>query len=121
MKKAYVITKGYYSDYRICAVTLDEEIAKKLKIKFDDSMNEANIEIYDLDEYNKDNVDYNSYSVRFNFAGDIQEVRVNPDDYEERIYEKYGLVVELRAKDINSAIKIAAERRAMWLAQKEGI
>ena len=33
MKKAYVITKGYYSDYRICAVTLDEEIAKKVKNK----------------------------------------------------------------------------------------
>lgn len=121
MKKAYVITKGYYSDYRICAVTLDKDIAEKLRKKFDDDMSEANIEEYDLDKYNKDNVDYNSYSVKFNFAGDIQEIRVNSEECDECIYEKYGLVVDLRAKDINSAIKIAAERRAMWLAKKEGI
>lgn len=29
--KAYVITKGTYSDYHICAVTLDKSRAEKLK------------------------------------------------------------------------------------------
>lgn len=47
--KVYVITKGEYSSYMICAVTLDEEQAELLKIEYSDTYDEAYIEEYDTD------------------------------------------------------------------------
>lgn len=49
--KIYVITVGEYSDYHICAVTLDENKAEILRKAFSDSWDEAMIEEYDTEEY----------------------------------------------------------------------
>lgn len=49
--KVYVITQGEYSDYSICAVTLDKYQAELLKAKYSDSWDEACIEVYDTDNY----------------------------------------------------------------------
>ena len=49
--KAYVITKGEYSDYKIYAVTLDKEQAELLKAEYSDKWDEAFIEEYDTDRF----------------------------------------------------------------------
>lgn len=47
---AYIITRGCYSDYEICAVTLDEYRAKRLKQLYSNQMDEAKIEEWELDK-----------------------------------------------------------------------
>lgn len=45
--KIYVITKGCYSDYGICAVTTDKAKAEELRLFFSDKYDDANIEEYE--------------------------------------------------------------------------
>lgn len=49
MSKVYVITKGEYSSYHICAVTLEKDKAEMLAKLFSDSMDTAEIEEFDTD------------------------------------------------------------------------
>lgn len=49
MSKVYVITKGEYSSYHICAVTLEKDKAEMLAKHFSDSMDTAEIEEFDTD------------------------------------------------------------------------
>lgn len=49
--KVYVITSGEYSDYGICAVTLDKKQAELLKERYSGKWDEARIEEYDTDDY----------------------------------------------------------------------
>ena len=46
-KTIYVITKGIYSDYHICAVATDKTRAEELRLFFSDQYEEANIEEYE--------------------------------------------------------------------------
>lgn len=46
-KTIYVITKGSYSDYGICAVTTDKARAEELKLLYSDRYDDANIEEYE--------------------------------------------------------------------------
>ena len=41
--KAYIITKGEYSDYHICAVTLDKDKAEQLKKLFTNDWHESTV------------------------------------------------------------------------------
>lgn len=45
--KIYIITKGDYSDYHICAATTDENVAKNLLQLYRDRWEEPIIETYD--------------------------------------------------------------------------
>ena len=49
-KFVYVITKGDYSDYHICAVTMDEDRAERMQKMYGGKYDEARIETYTLDE-----------------------------------------------------------------------
>lgn len=48
--KVYVITKGEYSDYSICGVSLDREEAENIAKKCTDRYSEAEVEEYDTDD-----------------------------------------------------------------------
>lgn len=50
MTKVYVVTTGSYSDYRICQVFNDEELAKKFADALDaaDGYSDSNVEEYEL-------------------------------------------------------------------------
>ena len=50
--KVYVITKGDYSEYHICAVETDHEKAQILKEKFSTEWSPARIEEFDTENYN---------------------------------------------------------------------
>ena len=45
--KIYAITKGTYSDYHICALTVDKNRAERLKKIYSNNYEEAIIEIYE--------------------------------------------------------------------------
>ena len=126
MAKAYVITSGCYSDYHICAVTLDKHKAETLKTVYEKiEYDEVNIEEYELDaHYDRFESGCKMYLVQFDCEGNIHHVcgYRSPDD--EVIYETWGgrfINAFVWAKDQESAIKIAAEKRAKYLAEKEGI
>lgn len=124
--KIYVLTKGCYSDYHIITATTDYELACKIKDRFDKINSEwsdekVNIEIYeDAELYLKPN-----YFIRFDKQGNVVEAYEDTSEYG---YDRYsgldvkgGYFTTITTDNKESAIKIAAEKRAMFLAEKEGI
>lgn len=124
--KIYVLTSGEYSDYHIITATTDYELAKQIKEKFErqDSIwsDEVNIEVYE----NAEVFMRQCWFLRFDKSGNVIE---SSNDCSEYSYTelRYGLdvkgnyYVNLIADDLESAIKIGAEKRTMFLAEKEGI
>lgn len=123
--KVYIITKGSYSDYHICAVTLNKDTAKKLAKKYsEDEWDKALIEEYVLDDFT--NCERYMYRVGFYERG----IDCTFDEYEHTekiIYNNSAwtgvesIIVYVKAKDEEHAIKIAQDRRAEYLAKKQGI
>ena len=134
--KIYVITKGSYSDYHICAVTTDEKQAEKLAKLYTDNWDDAEVEEYETDDYTDELKDFNDsrlpYRVTFTFVGDVHRVsRQGLEDFEPRVdviqtgdvirLKDAYISVQLYAPDEEAAVKIAAEKRAEFLAIKSGI
>ena len=127
--KVYVITKGIYSDYRICAVALDKDKAEILRKAFSDSWEEAEIEIYETDQFIteieaglkiyqcvvNDN-GLSAYERDYEYADDICFNKVNKTNRRIATYSVY-----VWAKDEDSALKIAADKIAEYKARKAGI
>ena len=142
-KIVYIITKGNYSDYGICAVTMDKEKAELYQKRFTDRWDKAEIEEWPLDEdadklhkmrpvyfmeiyddgyyetYVKEySVDPESYAPTYKFVNHVGfEV---PRDLRTR-YKKRAFQATLLADDLNHALKIAMDKRAEMLAEMEGI
>lgn len=117
-KKVYVITKGEYSDYHICAVASNINTAEKLCKAYTDSYHTAHIEEYDLNE--------NADDARIMYCVEIEcddiEVTVNSFENKEHAYgDKDYFTAYVLAKDRDHAVKIAQDRRAEYLAKKEGV
>ena len=134
MAKVYVITAGEYSDYHICAVALDPQKAEQLKRVFDPSdYTGARIEEWDTEKHDDYLAGRTPYYVVFLENGDVFNAGKrdwNIEYFEPGITEttcrlSRGLVpalrVELYADNGEAAIKIASEKRAKYLAEKEGI
>ena len=123
MEKVYIITKGDYSDYHICAVTADAELAKKLKKLYTDRYDEASIEEYILDEC----INRKCYGIVFDDNGRI--IDITADEYElkkEDEIDTYSdpddhIICWVFAKDMEHAKKMAQDKRAEYLAKKENI
>jgi hypothetical protein len=122
--KVYVITKGIYSDYHICAVTLDKSRAERLKKLLYENYEEATIEEYTLNEYKENG---NVYYVEFH---DDAPPTIGLDEYDgSYLYENVPCVLDwydpirvyVRAKDEQHAMKIAQDEYAKWKAEKEGV
>lgn len=125
MEKVYVITKEDYSDYHICAVTADAELAKKLEKLYTGRLGfyQARIEEYTLDEF----INRKCYGIVFDDDGSI--IDMIADDYEIRKEDEIDtwsdpddhIICWVFAKDIEHAQKIAQDKRAEYLAKKENI
>lgn len=124
--KIYVITQGCYSDYHICAVTEKREIAEIIRKKCSDKWDEAEIEEFDTDNYNK--IDYNKSF--FNIHMDNEENIVYIDEISSGYYFKSNEVVHypnghfgavISANDEKHAKKIFADMVAKCKAEEEGI
>ena len=122
--KVYVITQGCYSNYHICAVTLDAQEAERLKKIYSDSYDEADVEEWDTDDHKDMLCGRNPYVVHFYKNGSTTvrmdwacEGQFQPDV----ILSKYEDIVRLYAADSEAAVKIAAEKRAQAMAEREGL
>lgn len=122
-KKVYVITQGDYSDYHICAVTLDKELAEKLckvysNLKYYPYFDPAQIEEYDLQQSMDD------VRIMYRVEIDCGDIEVTEDRYENKedvFGDKNYFTAYVLARDQEHAVKIAQDRRAEYLAKKEGI
>ena len=134
MAKVYVITMGSYSDYHICAGALDREKAERLCEVLPSWCGDVpEIEEWDT-EANADLLaGRKPYVVQFLENGDVYSAfeRTWCIELFKQYIEKTQILsahkpinvleVSLYAENKASAIKIAAERRAKYLAEKEGI
>ena len=120
--KIYVVTKGCYSDYHIITATTDEKLAYKIKEKFNgDGYDEANVEVFeDAEIFMKP-----CYFMRFDKGGNVIEFKEQKGEYwydEDDGEDIQGnFYVSVVTDNAEKAIKIGAERRAMRLAQKNGL
>lgn len=124
MAKVYVITAGSYSDYHICAVSLDPQKAKVLaKFYTEHGYDQAGVEEYDADyEYDRIESGCQMYIVTFDEQGYVEYIAPDGALTRENVFSWWGGVkAVVWAKDAKAAVKIAAEKRAMYLAEKEGI
>lgn len=127
MAEVYVVTRGEYSDYHICAVTLDKQRAKKLAKMYSSSYDTAFVETWETDTAADDNAinGRHQYIVHLYKSGNTDCFKNNYDYhlFSEKAEEHANgdFSVWLYAADEMAAIKIAAEKRAMYLAEKEGI
>lgn len=116
----YVVTRGDYSDYHIITATTDKKIADKVAKKFN-----AEVEIYDNSEIYTKTI----FGVTFNKSGDVMycyelseyDYPPNNEIVQHKRNNQTCLYIEVEADDEQSAIKIAAEKRAKFLAEQEGI
>jgi hypothetical protein len=124
-EKIYVVTSGCYSDYHIVAATLDKDIAEKIAAKFSGRYDECEIEEYcDAEIMLKP-----AWNISFDKAGNVINTYGCESEYDyenigeccERRWGECALNVSVSADDLDSAIKIAAEKRAKYLAEKLGL
>lgn len=124
MAKVYVITAGCYSDYHICAVSLDPQKAEVLaKFYTEHGYDEAGVEEYEADyEYDRIESGCKMHIVTFDEQGNVEHIEHDSAPMSEDVFS-WGRSVKavVWAKDAKAAVKIAAEKRAMYMAEKEGI
>lgn len=135
--KVYVITKGEYSDYHICAVVENKAKAELLKEALTDKWEEPYIEEYDTEDVNIDGyLKYDEYLVEQDITTgemDVCKLEKSTDficasqviDDESRGYqcpEKANkLTTVVYADDAKGAIKIASDIFAKYRAEKCGL
>lgn len=129
----YVITKGTYSDYHICAVATDKQHAEKLAKIYTDIYDDAKVEEYDTDAPADLLAGRVPYEVVFRGDGSVYRStsraecdwvfrpRIEELDPKMLFSSPGSLLVCLYAPDEEAAVKVAAEKRAEYLAQKEAI
>lgn len=122
--KVYVITKGEYSDYHICAVATDDKIAEDLRKKFSTGCYEATIEEYDT-EYFQEILRFKNTYVCWLYESDnhIKVVEADPDTWHQRTVGTFkdGLYVEVNADNEQDALKFASDKFAKYKAEKLGL
>lgn len=132
----YVITKGCYSDYQICGVTLDKNRAEKLVKFYSDGYDDARIEEYDTEAedsavldrlvpiYQVDIAPNGQYSVSIWKYIDSQE-RFNTTYIFPNAHatdqESMRFRARLLAKNAEHAAKIACDERAKRIAFSLGL
>lgn len=93
--KIYAITKGTYSDYHICALTVNKEKAEHLKKLYTDEYDEAFIEIFEDGEGSEPNLFW--FCDRY---GDNPQIYEYNDGGERIAVNKFGICgLCLYAKD----------------------
>ncbi len=128
----YVITRGSYSDYHICAVASTQERAEQLRKMYTDRYDTANIEEYEIDipsdeYYNKTPTLY--WEVILKQDGDLIYIRTYYDEPNQSVIIQEGrynwretfIISNIQANTQEEAKKIAYDKRAQYLAEKFGL
>lgn len=124
-EEIYVITKGNYSDYHIITATADKKLAETIAERYSDTGlygDKAVIEIFDDAKI----MMLPTWRVRFDKSGAL--ISCSCEGYDEycssgEIYKdrRDNLTVCLKVADETTAVKTAAEKRAMYIAREEGL
>lgn len=130
MSKVYIVTAGDYSDYHICAASLDKEHAEILAKRYTDSYDEAEIEEYELDEFFEEaKQGYCWYWCSCNLEnGMFGQVKVKQEDSYStcavlkvvKSLRREMLYVDVLAENDEHARKIAAEKFATYVYEHKG-
>ena len=123
--KIYVVTQGKYSSYGIITATLDRDVAEAIAKKYNSEWDPTEVEEYEDAEL----LLKPRWHVRFLKDCSVEVEEQPLSDYYTSpsciVYVRAGtLVLEVEnvaADDKESAIKIAAEKRAAYLAEKNGL
>ena len=119
----YVVTKGMYSDYSIITATHDKEKAEKIAEKYSDKWEYCDIEEYEDCVENVKPIWYVEFQ---NKTENVIDAHIEATTYTFRRANELGmscfsygnLYTYVFADNEKEAIKIAAEKRAMYLAEK---
>ena len=126
-KIIYVITQGCYSDYAIQSIwTTRAKAEAELKRAAGGGYDDPSIEEWYLDTADPEEVTpHDIWSITMDAAGNVTRSypypRVGLVVSEKTEVVRYGqgmIRVQCKAKSVKRAIKIAADIRAMWLAQE---
>lgn len=115
--KIYAITKGCYSDYHICALTVNKKKAKRLKKLYSDKWEDTSVETFEDGEGSELNLlwfcNENGHNPRIQENTEKERVAV----------DRFGRIwgVYLYAKDEVHAEKKAHDMLAEYKAKKSGI
>ena len=114
MKTVYVCTEGEYSDYHICGVFDNKELAEKFCQQFGCEIEEWNLNPFAV-ELKKG---YSPYFVRMTKEGEALQVDIKPSPYgfgngdgSHGFDIKKNMCLHCMAKSSEHAVKIANERR----------
>lgn len=121
MEKIYIVTKGEYSDYHICAIFSSKIKAEKYcqAITKEGSWSTPQIEDYDLDEYDLKEGEH-SWFVRMKKDGEVEEAYEDDSRSDEHGFDiNKNLYSHVFATSKEHAIKITNERRAQLIAQND--
>lgn len=123
--KIYVITKGSYSDYHICAVSTNQKNAEKLQKIFSDKWDQAMIEEYESDQYLTETESgmelYKCVTGKDGtILADMSIINLDyMDDYDFQVrYLANKYIVYVWAKDSEHAKKIATDKIAEFKAMQ---
>lgn len=122
--KIYVITKGEYSSYHICAVATDPAKADQLAEFYSDRYDTASVEEYDTEDVPDLTKGKSVFLIRFDKRGNVDTAYENPEDWDDNAIgmNANGAVwMYVQADTKVDAIKIGAERRAKFLAEQMGL
>lgn len=126
LQAVFLVTRGYYSDYRVCAVFTEKPLAEKYIDSFKENSYEAfRIENYPLNPYQYElKNDYKPFFLRMTKEGNCTEINVKDSSYgleDENVDVGFdihkNMYISVFAKDETHAIKIANEKRVQLIAE----
>ena len=134
MGKVFLVTSGAYSDYSIRAAFSTREKAQNYMDRFISIIADAGIEEWDLDPipdeyYQKDKFWWKVATHsrgRYSVEAMGFDEEPSPDFIKGRVFDMFlsddlMIAYHIEAKDERSAAKIAMEKRAQYIALKDGI
>jgi len=126
LQAVFLVTRGEYSDYRVCAVFTEKALAEKYIDSFKvNSYEEFRIENYNLNPYQYElKNDYKPFFLKMTKEGNCIEINVMNSSYgfeDEDINIGFdihkNMYISIFAKDETHAIKIANEKRVQLIAE----
>lgn len=129
--KIYVLTKGQYSDYHICGVFDNEELARGFVKLFDGSLNKEEYDRYMIEEYEVNpfkmevGKGYNPYFVRMRKNGEAYKIRIADSEFGFLDSNSFGFCMRgdlynhCFARDEQHAVKITNELRVRLIAENK--
>lgn len=124
--KVYVITKGDYSDYHICGVAVDKNMADKIAEGCSDSYEDAEVEVYDTEAFSPFAKGGSVFFVRFVY--DTNEIEVCEEDWDYMLgrinkvipmIRNQGCFTYVIAQDEEHARKIGSDILFQYKYEKE--